>query len=484
MRRLVPTSQQSADVHLRVRGTLSVSYHIHRPKKSRSASGRASPRLLTATCSPAQLHNENKALRDQLGLLQRHVEILLRSGSTRDQPSISDAAAFDPIQSPTGVPLAHTHSHEDQFILDTQEWTFLDGETSSNQNDSSPSSHGDADTFESSSPWPNPLAICSQISALRISIGNEPSAPDKKFSFGKTMFPIELPEPDKLHRLLQVFFREFDCYWPCLHPTNMRIRLSEFLSAVNYGEFNVKVCIGFQHYKIAAILCSALAFGSPFVSSPGTAEWRPGWKYYLQSKQVMQHFEGCGEDDLEVVIYHTLAASFLLHAETLRFASHHVLQGFQSALNMGLNHQNQAHDHPFELASRRSLWWVLYFLDKRITQKSGIAYFIRESEVAVEEIEADISSGNDETTRAFLQSMITHSRLWTFVWDNFFAPNAPKAGNYDEIQMVDARIVILHQKNRKGLHWDPEKMDLYTRNGETEHQIRRRLLVYLVCHHL
>jgi len=395
------------------------------------------------------------------------------------RPSVGDPAAAPPARSDPYVTTALTDPGGNQFF-DPSARTLLDEETSAEETEGSPSSHGEADTFEPSSPWHNPLAVCSQISALRISVDPKPDPPDKLPSYEKSPFTVHLPRTERLQALLQAFFREFDCYFPCLHRPNMVNRLSDLLSSVAYSDMNVKISVRAEHHKSMAILCSALAFGSSFVSPTTTMEWRPGWKLYLRGKQLMQHFEGRGEDDLDVVTYHTISAALLLHSETLRSASHHVVQAFQAALNIGLNNQSQWQDVPFELASRQSLWWVLYFLDKRITQKCGIAYFIRENEAAVNDFRDNAATGAEGRSRALLQSMMSHSKLWTYIWDNFFAPNAPKAGNWDEVRMVDAKIVILDQRHSSQLLWIPEEIDHCIERGEAEPQIRRRLVIYLV----
>lgn len=420
-------------------------------------------------------------MREQVHQLQRDIDTLFRRRNI-DRRSLADTEAVnDPVRTKACEPFCSLQQEEVCSVTaEAQDCTLPNHEMPISEPDDSFPGHGAADTFESSSPWPSPLAICSQISALRLSASHEPSPLDEILFHEKSTFSVNLPEPPQVQELLRVFFHEFECYFPCLHRMSMSKRLSELFTSFKYSKTNVKMSVGMQHYKTTAILFSALAFASSFVASPDTAEWRPGWNYYIQGKELMHHFELCDEADLDLVTYHVISAAFLLHAETLRSACYHVVQGFQASLSIGLNNKSQWHDLPFELSSRRNLWWVLYFLDKRITQKSGVAYFIRESEVAVDDFREDTTTDTGAASRAWLQGLITHSKSWTYIWDNFFAPSALKSGNWDEIQMADARIVIMHQSDYSQLHWVPETIDRCKEGGETEWQIRRRLIVYLV----
>lgn len=145
----------------------------------------------------------------------------------------------------------------------------------------------------------------------------------------------------------------------------------------------------------------------------------------------------------------------------------------------GLNDQSRWSHESTNIGFRRSLWWNLYFLDKRVTQKGGIAYFIRESEVAVD----DFSKHDDGPHREvdaehqdFIQTEILYSRLWTRTWDTFFAPKAPNANNWEEILIMDARVMIAERQSAPRMRWNPDQVEELVRNGEDEWRIRRRLL--------
>ncbi|KIW36227.1 uncharacterized protein PV06_11498 [Exophiala oligosperma] len=172
---------------------------------------------------------------------------------------------------------------------------------------------------------------------------------------------------------------------------------------------------------------------------------------YLQGKQLMQSREISREDDIDFITYHVTAAAYTLRGEMLRLAVSHVLLGFQAALNVGLNNQDRWYTTPLELVPRKALWWTLYFQDKYITEKCGIAYFIRESEVAVSDFRAGVVDGPgdreiDAPKRELLQNFVIYCKLWTQIWDDFFAPGARRAGKWDEIEIMDARITASQQQ--------------------------------------
>ena len=349
---------------------------------------------------------------------------------------------------------------------------------------------GETDTFELLSRWPSALALSSKISALRSSVGREATPRGEVSLPTNGHLLITLPTPSRLVYLLKLFLEDFDCTFPCMIEVNVRKRLAEAFRRLQYSKKNRRILVSAQHYKTMAILCSILAYAEssavPSISpSDAFSEARPGWTMYLQGKNLMQYTEISGEDNADVITYHVTSAAYTLRGEMLRLASYHVLQGFHAALNAGLNNQDRWHTAPLEFASRKALWWTLYFLDKRIAQKSGIAYFIRESEASVSDFRAGVVDGpgdreSDGPRRELLQNLIIFSKLWTQIWDNFFAPAAHKAGNWDEMQIMDARITVSQQQTPARLLWTLEIIDESLKNGEAEPQIRKRLLVYLV----
>ena len=279
--------------------------------------------------------------------------------------------------------------------------------------------------------------------------------------------------------MIGVFFREFNCYFPCLHHQNAQRVLSESLRQLGYFDSVRDISVPVTHYKTVAILFNIIAFAEPF----STLTWdrpRPGREAYVQGRKVMQHFEGCTRDDLNDVIYHVLSAAYLFQGESLHRALLHLAQGYQAAMNIRLNDQRHWENQPPGMAYHQSLWWTLHFLDKRVTQRCGMAYLIRESEVAVTEPAANGATGVSDAHANFLQSTVEHSKLWTVIWDNFFAAKALREVPWCDRQVMDAKIVQSQEETPPDLEWRIDLVEHLIRQGEPEVQIRRRLLVYLV----
>ncbi|PGH23911.1 hypothetical protein AJ80_01973 [Polytolypa hystricis UAMH7299] len=443
--------------------------------------------------SSSSSRSGSESLREKVQQLQNRMDVLLCSRSLESPSPGEEIATATLSQLPSEPKLfPQTDNAPKQSPRDGKPEVFPDCEqfASNLSTADSASPSGETDTFEQSSRWPSALAVSSKISALRSSVGREAT---RRYEAsppinGRRLF-ITLPPPARLVYLLKVFFEEFDCNFPCLIEVNVRKRLSEAFRKLQYSKHNRRVPVNAQHYKTVAILCNALAYSEtsaePLISPCGaTSEVRPDWTLYLQGRQLMQHTEMSGEDDIDFITYHVTSAAYTLRAEMLRLASNHVLHGFQAALNASLNNQDRWHTAQLEFAPRKALWWTLYFLDKRIAQKSGIAYFIRESEVAVSDFrgnptESQGDEENDAPRRELLQNMVIFSKLWTHIWDNFFAPGAPIAGKWDEVQIMDARITVSQQQTPTRLLWTPELVDESVKSGEAEPQIRKRLLVYL-----
>ncbi|KAJ5481644.1 hypothetical protein N7475_000456 [Penicillium sp. IBT 31633x] len=332
-------------------------------------------------------------------------------------------------------------------------------------------------TLDVSTPSVNSLPIGSQLSALR-RLRQCSAAGDLDDSSQSTFAPVTLPESKMLWELVNVFFQEFESYFPCLNQAVIYERLSMVLFYYGYGQGTDEIVIGPEHCKIIAILLNMLAYAEA-ITRPIEA-WRPRHfpPSYLQGFKLMQHFNQLHDGDLETIIYHTTASAFLLEMSEHHMALQSTTQGFQIGLKIGLNNQALWPDVDCELASRQGLWWTLYFLDKRITQKCGMTYFLREDESAV----SDFSKHKSNTGLSkyeLLQSLITFSRLWARIWDGFFSPQAPQADDWEELQMMDTRIVLSYRQIPSTLHWNSSMATKYICvEGQTH--IRQRLIVFLV----
>jgi hypothetical protein len=246
-----------------------------------------------------------------------------------------------------------------------------------------------------------------------------------------------------------------------------------------------------------SILFNMLAYAEAVTqSSPtdGDLTPDPDAQRYFQGVRLMEHFGKLHGDDLQTIVYHTTATAYLLERGMLQMAFDSVSRAFQTALCIALNDQNRwpenAEDE--EIACRQSLWWTIFFLDKRVAQKIGIAYSVRQTECAVREFLGHDGSLGPEAHHELLQSMISFSQLWAHIWDAFFSPQATtrecmkgkeeKRDAWEEMQLADMKIILAYRRLPSRLCWKSQKMREYMGNGDSERQIRRRLLVFLVSH--
>jgi hypothetical protein len=141
-----------------------------------------------------------------------------------------------------------------------------------------------------------------------------------------------------------------------------------------------------------------------------------------------------------------------------------------------------------EKTSRQTLWWTIYFLDRRISQRNGTPYLIRETEVAVEEFMPKNDSSGDiihedpakSGTSSYYQVLVNFSKLWGQIWDTFFAAAAQKREDWEEIDITDTRILFIRKQLPRHLTWNTDMVGTYMAMGESEPQIRRRLTLFIV----
>lgn len=98
---------------------------------------------------------------------------------------------------------------------------------------------------------------------------------------------------------------------------------------------------------------------------------------YIQGARTVQRFFHLNETDIDVARTQCITAAYLMHCGALKAASNAVSVGFQMASAIKLNDQKQwPEDWAKNPRSKQYLWWIIYFLDRRIAQKSGSEHSI------------------------------------------------------------------------------------------------------------
>lgn len=281
----------------------------------------------------------------------------------------------------------------------------------------------------------------------------------------KRVFPLELPPPSVVKRLLGIHFREIDPYFPFMEQSETERRISQALDKLGYSEIDLIIEVGYEHHAIIALLCNLLVLG--FCHDPETNnlnDVQPAWSIYNRGRKLLQHCGSLRTTNTDIVGYHVLSAIYMMHMESLMSASHAISIAAQLATAARLNVQSSwVNFTPAEVQARQRLWWTIYILDRRITQRQGMPYLVRDSEISVLDFEQQVQSQSTfqsqgsgqavsggqadwlqslETSR-YLQSSIELARLWTFVWDTFYSARVAKPADWKEILCVSPASIIV-----------------------------------------
>ncbi|KAH8805094.1 hypothetical protein F5884DRAFT_798384 [Xylogone sp. PMI_703] len=481
-RRKVKCSGEDTCVHCRARNATCVYIAKRsRPEKERKTNAKHRPPKLSSSTLAQQsptiegiFHNEERlSLLERVRVLEEKVESLQQYG-----PEM-------------------WNMHSGSQNLNTPDSSDLsDGRPSSDQ--SSP----ETDTFDPNSSEPIGLSLSSQLRCLRELWGSHSriATSHGALQSKSSLVKIDLPKPTQLHHLLDVCFRDYSCYFPYMNEHTSRRNIFTSLEALGYGESRCTLFVGDKHSSSLALLCTMLAIAEIF-DPPRTSKqhFRPGWWIYLQGIQIIHHF-GATHMSLDLVLYHTTAASYLILAEYLSGATQAITKAYQLASKLKLNEQRTwISCSREEQLDRKRLWWIIYFIDRRISQKNGTAYIIRDNEMAVDDfVEKPLShiwseSGNtprtddgnydlsvdDAISYKYLQVLVNLGRIWGQIWDTFFAVKTRNPGDPQEVEIMDTRIVFLQRKVPLELDWDSETVLHNVEQGEPETQTRRRLGIYV-----
>ncbi|RGP68818.1 hypothetical protein FSPOR_5024 [Fusarium sporotrichioides] len=431
--------------------------------------------------------NETAMLKEQLERLQQDLGTLMMQQSLGFE--FLSSYTTPPLSNPTDNPVASFNEQPITFsqsieVFESQNRTRDVGEISpsSSHDGRQPIdlTYAQTDTFVPGSKWLNNFAVSSQICDLRSSVGSNPVLQDVTAPRSCT---ITLPCPKDLAQAIKVGLDAVDCYFPSVHAKRLVEAISATLKEIGYSSANQSVAVTQKHHMVICILLIVIAAGQILDGEHDyegylDKTW-PGSEAYWQSRKLLQHFEQASELRTSSVIYYTLAAAYLLSAERLSLASIHILNALHSAVSLGLD---QNHEFPAacseDFVDPLALWVALDFLDKRITQKCGIPYFIRNTPGHVD-ITHNTGNYIDAKSKAYLKATFSHARLWASIWDGFLAPNAPMANDWVEIQAFDAKLLALMEQYPNTLSWDGESVEGTFSKMSSEPEDRRRLNVFL-----
>lgn len=426
-----------------------------------------------------------KSLKDQISMLQKRVDDLCHNGTPNevDLKSLQDIETSAEAEIPSESLPRISPPANDSLSINSPDMLV------------SKTSYGihsryhleifqSTDTFVAKVASPSSIAISSQIHTLQnLETKFKAPRPRPLDESKHKAISVHLPGLLVLWDRVEAFFQEFECFWPFLRQEKVRQRLSVVLKTLSPGKNDNEYLVKAPECTSIAILFNILAYAELMTESYVSVDCSPGTQSYCSGLSLMESFGKLHENTLETVVYHTISASFFLAAEKLHMALQSASEGFYIARCIELNNQKRwPKNLKGDIACRQSLWWTLYFLDKRITQKIGISYSVRENECGVQEFLCSEDDIQPHAHHDMLQSMISFSQLWAYIWDSFFSPRASsKKNDWEELELTDTRIKISYRRLPSSLQWSSEEVFGYL--GENnERQIRRRLLVFLVSY--
>jgi hypothetical protein len=355
----------------------------------------------------------------------------------------------------------------------------------------------DANQFVAGATALDDVSLSSQVAAMRaliyspLSPGPGPSS--RRPTNTKAGLLVRLPDPGSMQHLFDVYFRDLDNYFPFLDRQELEPRMYRVIRRLGYSAQNTVILVHVDDTATIALMCIMMAIAECIDPSEGVCdgERKPGWERYLMFRRAMQRLFRSGPLDLDVVRAQAIAATYLMHCEALEAASQAVAVAWQLAVSIRLNNQKVwPKREAKETLERQQLWWTIYFLDRQISRRSGIPYHIRDTEFDVDDFtgnETTVDGGPERlslypstNSKGYMQGLINLARLWGNVWDTFFAVGATKTGDWMEVEIMDARILNTCRQLPDTLTWDPNNLASYTRNGEDELHLRRRLQLYTV----
>lgn len=348
----------------------------------------------------------------------------------------------------------------------------------------------ETDAYDVLETRPRSISLASQIQSLRdlISLDQKQQMPTASSSrpppLLRRVVAVELPPLTRLKTLLNVYFRDVDSYFPFIEKERTEVRILQALTRIGYGEHQHIVDVDFQCHSTIALLCNMLAVAECFCAlKRQPADVRPGWSMFVWGRKVLQYCSSHKYVDLDLLRYHALGAEYLMQSEMLQAASQTISNAAQLAMLVRLNDQRAWKQLPeHEVHDRKTLWWVVYFLDRKIAQRIGGPYCIRENEMAVSEFNFGLPLASPRVrTQNYIQALANLAKLWTKIWDSFFSTAAPKPADNREIEVMDTRILVAQRELPGELTWNTALLDnTYIFQRETEPQIRRRLSIFIV----
>lgn len=373
-------------------------------------------------------------------------------------------------------------------------------------------STNETDTFEpdgviSDCRTKQPLSLQSKLAAICKSLSVPPmrppsfSAPQsdyyKEFAINSQPgISLELPVAWKLHSLLQIFFSQFNPYFLAIDQSAFEARLLAILIEEKFNDTNRKVKVDQHNSSFLSLLSIVLALGAIVNpesenSVPSEAAYPRGWEWHLKSRQLRQLFRSTMIQNTDASRSDALESMYLVHTERLEESCESVARAIVSAQAIGLNDQaTWPLLSPEEFASWKNLWWLIYYQDRKLAEKLGRPYILREAEVNVNEYfnqpPEDINPSMADTAILYMQTLVDWGRVWAQIWDILFSPSVRGAGSQEAVEALD--LVVLQLQTKLPPCFSSRQETLFENVDDIplleDRLVRYRILIHTVSSHL
>ncbi|KAJ4340612.1 hypothetical protein N0V95_007437 [Ascochyta clinopodiicola] len=260
---------------------------------------------------------------------------------------------------------------------------------------------------------------------------------------------LVFPTPAAYQGYVDSFFRELQCFHPCVDEQAFRLRGENVLSKPEVHQDDV--CFLALNYIIFAWHDASIE-----TTGPNPNNKPAGWHWLQLADDIVGSRQLYGQGDVSLAqflvfkaLYCALIDQPSLAYNTTGLASRYVLQ-------QGLNRQSAyAGSAVWDTHERLRVFWTVLIVDRRISLSCGRPYTIRDIDVDVDRpsdmyhrgtlpgvYHSDARAKLDESdsTNAYLDCMIHWSRFAGSLWDSLLAAHVYADTFADKVATFDAAI--------------------------------------------
>jgi hypothetical protein len=305
------------------------------------------------------------------------------------------------------------------------------------------------------------------------------------------LIPLPLPDISQAQRLLDICSERLGTFIPIIAGDLAENGLLKQIMSVSTSQQSSIVLVRRSDMVLISHLYVFLALGSCLEHSYGTQQYiTKAWSFYNQGLRVVNQMTSKVSITVELAKFHLLRATYLMQAESLQSAMEAIWAATCFAMQAKLNDESYWRGICIgQVTPMKRLWWSIYFMERRIAEKCGKPYIIRDEEVQVDDFKFLEPSGISSSTSTdsniihtdqYLQVLVNLGRLWAKVWDMDFRRPASRSATWEDVKIMDIRIVHLQRSLPAWMQVREDEVQDYTCDFEPDLQNQRRLVVHTV----